>query len=393
MARKRRRGQQPLPKEENGQWKIRYWADLEQDGRMVRKHKTKCLGPVGQVTLSAARRAAREFIAPINHIVTGIEHSKKTVTELIAKWRAAVKPTLKYSTQLGYEWAFKRIQGAFGGRTMTSVDRSEVQMFLTAASGGLAPESLRDLRARLRGLWTLAEDWGWTVQGSNPARGRLHMGQPGPRQRRSTLRPADFGLLVANLGLPYSTVVTLAGLTGLRRGELAALRWEDNPVPGRLIVDEAVYRGRLDTPKTPQSSREVALGPVAQQAIDAWRGQAPFRGPRDFMFAVRSNAPINLINAAVRHLKPAVARLRLPPVTWHSLRHAYTTWGRLAGLRPESLRDQLGHSSVRITLDVYSHIEERASDAVRLEESLGFGAGANCHPILSPQQRKIAVSD
>jgi integrase len=170
--------------------------------------------------------------------------------------------------------------------------------------------------------------------------------------------------------------VILAVLTGPRRGELAALRWRDNAEAGKLLVDEAVYFGnadeerglpywRLGTPKTRKSHREVALGPMAQQAIHEWRSarwpstgspMARFTGPDDFMFAIRTNTPIDLHTAVNRYLEPAAKAAGVPVVSWHDLRHTYTTWGGLVNVRPEIMRDQLGHSSVLMTLDVYSHV-------------------------------------
>ena len=66
MAR-RRRGQFPQPKKERGSWKIRYWADVaQQDGSVERKRKTKCLGRVGEMTLTQACKEAQRFLQPIN---------------------------------------------------------------------------------------------------------------------------------------------------------------------------------------------------------------------------------------------------------------------------------------------------------------------------------------
>ena len=72
-------------------------------------------------------------------------------------------------------------------------------------------------------------------------------------------------------------------------------------------------------------------------------------------------------NAVARHIKPTAARLGLSTVSWHDLRHTFTTWGRRAGIKAETMRDQFGHSSVLMTLDVYSHADDRASEAAMIE--------------------------
>ena len=314
------------------------------------------------------------FLQPINDVEEGIEYSGKTMEQLIAKWRDAVKPAMKLSTQLSYEWALKRIKSAFGNSSIGVIGKADIQTFLTGASKNLSSESVRDLRARLRGLLTAAEEWGWIRAGSNPARGRLRLPPREFVRPRVILAPAEFHKLLLALQQPYSTIVTVAVLGGLRRGELSALRWHADPDAGRLRVDEASYNGKLGSPKTPKSKREVSIGPIAQAAIDEWRKQATFTGTNDFMFAIRTNSPIDLHTAVARHLKPAARRAGVPVVSWHDLRHTYTTWGRLAGIKPETMRDQLGHSSVLMTLDVYSHAQDRRAEAVMIERFACPGA-------------------
>jgi hypothetical protein len=118
---------------------------------MERKKRTKCLGRVGAMTLTEARKEAQRFLQPINDVEVGVEHTEKTMNDLIAQWRTSVKPNHKRSTQESYEWGFKRVQRRFGRFAVSDIEKAEVQAFLTAASRQLAPESVRDLRARLRG--------------------------------------------------------------------------------------------------------------------------------------------------------------------------------------------------------------------------------------------------
>jgi integrase len=75
----------------------------------------------------------------------------------------------------------------------------------------------------------------------------------------------------------------------------------------------------------------------------------------DKLFSIRPNSPINLKNAVERHVRPACRLLGIPAGSWADLRHTYTTWGRRAGVKAESMRDQLGHSSVKTALDICSH--------------------------------------
>ena len=111
----------------------------------------------------------------------------------------------------------------------------------------------------------------------------------------------------------------------------------------------------------------MTIGARTQEAIDEWRKHSKFGGADDFMFAIRTNSPIDLHTAVARHLKPAALRVGVPVISWHDLRHTYTTWGRRAGIKAETMRDQLGHASVLMTLDVYSHAQDRTKEANLIE--------------------------
>jgi integrase len=233
------------------------------------------------MTLSEARKERDRFLQPINDVAVGVEHGRKTMAMLVARWTTAVKPTLKFSTQTGYDWALKRILPAFGDSELSTIGRADVQAFLTGAGKSLSSESIRDLRRCLRGLFSVAEEWGW-IGNSNPAGGRLRLPERVAKRPKVILWPEQFRALISHLRQPYRAIVTLAVLGGLRRGELAVLRWNDNLEPGKVVIDEACYWGKADkrkglkswrisTPKTRKSRREVAIGSVAQQAISEWR--------------------------------------------------------------------------------------------------------------------------
>ncbi len=367
MAR-RRRGQFPTPKKEKGLWKIRYRTDQAQpDGTVRRVKKTKCLGKTSEMTLREAKKEAQRFLQPINDVEPGIEFSGRTVDELIEAWRDVVKPALKPSTQAQYEWAITRwLSPRVGRKPLGDLEKVDVQRLLTSASATLAGESVRDLRNRIRGVLTHGEDWGWIREGSNPARGRLRLPPAVPTRRRRILSPSQLSRLLDELAEPYRTIVKLAALSGLRKGEIEGLRWRcvrDRTV----VVEQAVHRGRISSPKTASSRRTVAIGPGLEADLLRWRRRTQYPGADDFVFALRTSGPIDLHNVAARHLKPAALRAGVPAACWHDLRHTYATWSRAAGAPAETLRDQLGHSSVQITLDVYSHYEDRVRQAQAVE--------------------------
>ncbi len=340
MARKKR-GQFPKPKKENGSWKIRYREYLA-DG--VRK-RTKCLGPVEGMSFAQARKAAQKFLEPINDVTVASENSDKTMSHLVNHWRAIERSNLKRSTQDSYEWAIKRILPAFDRVALSDITKPDVQAFLIRASEQLAPISVHDLRAHLCGLMTLAEELGWIV--GNPAKGRIRL-PPAVRARlpvrqKVVLHPEQLWLVAEALKPPHSTLVVLAALSGLRIGEIIALRWNDISADGvTLVIDEAIYRGTLATPKGHLPRRSVRISKRARAAIEEWRSMAKYTEPTDFVFGMRNNRPIDPHNALAREIKPACRRVGVPVISWHDLRHTFTTWGRQAGVSPEAMKRQLG---------------------------------------------------
>lgn len=186
------------------------------------------------------------------------------------------------------------------------------------------------------------------------------------RERRYPTRQ-EFRTLVEALPQPYKAVVALAGLSGLRRGELAALRWNDIGADS-VRVDEAVYRGVVGTPKTPRSRRTVKVPAKAIALLHEWRDQCRFTEPEDFVFSIRTNSPIDLNRVLERLIKPKAEALGLPRFSWHDFRHAYTSWGRKAGVAAETMRDLVGHTSVTMTQDVYSHMGDEEGEAVAMIE-------------------------
>ncbi len=358
---------------------------LGQNGTVQKVRRTKCLGRVQDMTFHEAQREAVLFLSQPTNQKSSTTH---TMSELIDHWRHAVKPTLKLSTQRSYEWAFGRITPRFGDQALSQIGKAEIQSFLTASGRTLSGKSVRDLRCWLRAVLSCAVEWQWIE--ANPAAGRLRLPEPIPMRPKVILNPEEFWLLVDDLRQPYRSLVTLAILSGLRKGEMAPLIWTD--IRSRQVaVNKALYRGVIGTPKTRRSRRVVTIGQVVQSALADWRMLSEFTNPSDFVFAIRTNSPIDLHHAMARHIKPVCRKLGITDIGWHDLLHTYTTWGRRAGVPVEAMRDQLGHASSVLTLDVYSHAGDDRESAVQAIENYVQTCGKR-NPskiLMSPRWRKL----
>ena len=140
---------------------------------------------------------------------------------------------------------------------------------------------------------------------------------------------------------PLSNNVGLSLLTGLRRGEIFALRWgsvgEDT-----IKVKEAVYRGVFDAPKTPTSRRVIPLCQAALELLAEWRLAARRSGPDDLVFGTRIGKPLSPNNELRRNVYPACEELGLPRSSWLTFRRTYSSWAHDGGRPRQSHRKAHG---------------------------------------------------
>jgi integrase len=180
--------------------------------------------------------------------------------------------------------------------------------------------------------------------------------------------------VLKDCGLVYSASALLAWLlvlTGLRIGELLALRWCDIDFEtGCLRVRQTVYEGRFDDPKTQRSKRTVPLGARGIAILQRFRPD-DFK-PEALVFATSRGTPFSRRNLLSRQLKPTCRKFGLEGVTWHWLRHANATLLDAVGTPLGTVQELLGHSSSEITRGTYLHsVPAEARKAVeRVEELL-----------------------
>ena len=178
---------------------------------------------------------------------------------------------------------------------------------------------------------------------------------------------------------PYALWLLVA-TTGMRRAELAGLRWVDvdldaarlSPRRPRVVVNYVVHESE---PKTRMGKRSLALDPATLAALQEHKA----RQDQDraevgsawtdsgLVFTRPGGSPIHpdLITDWFRRLAGGAG---LPPIRLHDVRHSYATAALAAGIPAKVVSERLGHANIAITLDVYSHVipgmDAAAADAV-----------------------------
>jgi integrase len=142
----------------------------------------------------------------------------------------------------------------FVEQRLSDISREAIQTFLiTKLRGGLSWETVHHFRCALSKVLGSAEEWGYIAD--NPAR-KTRLPRREHKSERSILAPAQIRRLIVALPEPMKSAVTLLVMTGLRIGELLALRWKSLDLGVQALrITETVYDGHFDTPKSKRSVR------------------------------------------------------------------------------------------------------------------------------------------
>jgi integrase len=194
-----------------------------------------------------------------------------------------------------------------------------------------------------------------------------------PRGRQRFLSHEDVGRLAGECEPPYDTLVTFLAYTGLRFGEMAALRVADLDLERRRVhvgKNLVEVSGRLEL-GSPKSHRGRSV-PVPRFLVPALARLAEGRRPDDRLFATVSGAVLRNSNFRHHVFDPAVQRTGLSPLTPHDLRDTAASLAVAAGANVKAVQRMLGHASAAMTLDVYAGLFDGDLDAVadRLDEAV-----------------------
>jgi len=337
-------------------WVARWREDVIQpDGTLGRVLRSEVLGSVSEIpTRREARQILQSRIAPINE---GRHRPQSTITFnafVEQQFRIASMPTLKFSTRRGYDSLLKKhLLPRFKVQRLCDFNRPEIQFFiLDKLNKGYAWEMGKRVLNLLSKILATAVEWGYLTD--NPARS-IKMPERTLKRPHSPLSAAEAQKLLVGLGEPERTFTLIAILTGLRLGELLALRWARVDLDGSTLrVEESCYLGRFGTPKTRSSRRMVALSPAAVRALALHRSRCVETGVESLVFGNREGGP-RKADQLRDLLKQACKRTGVREIDFHTLRHTHSTLLHATGAPLKVAQAQLGHSSVAMTLGVYTH--------------------------------------
>lgn len=321
------------------------------DGTLSRVRRAEILGPVAQLSKREALNLLDSRVRPIN-LGRRVPQSTLTLAEFYRReWEPTMSSLLKPTSLHYYGIQYRcHIIPSLGDRRLCDLKRGEVQAFLaTKRKAGLSGSTVHGIRTALSKLMQSAVEWDFIE--ANPARG-LVVGDRSPVKEKARLSVIEVRTLVASLPEPCRSIVLLLALTGLRIGELFALRSKNVDLTAGVIrVRETVHEGQFGTPKTRSSRREVPMSASVRRILTP----LVTTEEDELLFRSRSGSPINPKNLAQRVLRPKCRELNLPIVSWHSFRHTHATLLTEVGESIKTTQAILGHSDLNTTLNIYSH--------------------------------------
>ena len=368
-----------------GTWTIHWDEPRGPDGK--RRQRNKSI----RGTKREAEARLREILGSLDK-GSYIAPSKMTLGDLLTQWldNYAVINT-RARTSEGYRMICdKHLLAHLGSIVLTQLQPAQVQSYYAAAlvegradgKGGLSPLTIRHHHRVL----SEALEWGIKqgILGRNVCK-QVTPPRPVAQEMQVLTEYQIEKLLGTAKGTQYYHLIHLGLYTGLRRSELLGLRWKDaDMVLSAIRVTQGLHRlANQETvftqPKTSKSRRSVALGTDAlldlEEHYEAQKSLRETLGSPltedDLVFANFDGSPLS--PSTVSHaFGDLCKKAGIEGIRFHDLRHTMATLMMKRGTNPKIVQERLGHSSIAVTMDIYSHVVPGMQElaAMQFEEGL-----------------------
>ena len=335
-------------------------------------------------TIRGTKKDAQKWLnATLTKKDTGIPtfQSKVSVGDYLDKWlKTAAKPRVAETTFRGYEWQLAHIKTALGKVRLSQLRAEDIQKLYS----GLSASTARHVHAPLRSA--LSQAVKWHLLHSNPC-DAVDLPRHKAREIQALTREEARRLMAVENR--YRVLFAFLLDSGARPSEAFGVKWTDIDFEiGRVTIQRTLqwhskkHGGGwyFEETKTKMSRRAVPLAEGTMRQLKEHRAaqaEALLKlGIRtDLVFATSEGTPILRRNLVRRHFKPALVKAKLPETfSLYSLRHTCATLQLKAGVHPKIVAERLGHSTVMLTMDVYSgHVQGMQEEATAQLERMLYG--------------------
>ncbi len=294
---------------------------------------------------------ARKFVPQPSKSYTGTplfrDFAEIWMMENAPNWKASVVNLYRYTLD-------RELLPRFGHYEVGAITKADILAFRaeltrTPGKGGKprSPSRINNIMKPLRSIMTEAAG---RYDFTNPFRGIKKLREP-----RKDIHPFTLDevmLLCREVRRDYQNYLIVRFFTGMRSSEVDGLRWTAVDFErGTIAVRETIVLGRVETPKTPSSWRDVIMLPIVREAL---LDQRKYTGDKEWVFCTRAGTPLNKNNFRRRVWQPLLRRLGLPMRRPYETRHTAATLWLASGENPEWVARQLGHSTTEMLFRVYS---------------------------------------
>ncbi len=344
-------------------WKRAWWVFINHQG--IRKAKRVGVGESGK---KAAKQVAQQIQARLVLGQAAFDSHKTGVTfdSYSETFLQRIQHTRKPSTHEAYQQTLTRnIKPMIGKLALHAVTREKVKALAMAGlEKGQSPKTVQNTIRCLSSLLSQAVEDGLLAVNSALKPGKF-LPKISKRRGINPLTREEIATLLdtAKTKAPrYYPIFLCAARTGLRMGELLALQWDDLDFNGRCIqISRNFTHWKLTTPKSGESRRvdmsleltQVLKDLKLERQIDA--GASGTDVP-PWVFCNENGGLLHPNNLRDRIFYGLLTKANLRKVRFHDLRHSYASLLLQQGESPVYVKDQLGHSSIQITVDCYGHL-------------------------------------
>ena len=305
---------------------------------------------------------------------TFIDAPQQTLAQFLTDWlENTQKQSIRPRTYERYEEMIRlHILPVLGRHKLQSLSAQQVQAFYAKKmKEGLSAATVIAFHSLLHKALDTAVKWNLVARNVCDA-----VTPPREEQFEATVLTLEqiHKLLEVVEGHRMEALFKLALATGMRRGEIMGLKWQDiDFVRGTLQVRRVLSRipsklpGKGYTeaePKTPKSRRTLIIAPFALKALEEHRLRqeeekkqaGKYWQEHDYVFCTLLGTHLNPTADILNRLKGFLKKAGLPDIRFHDLRHSAATLLLSLGVHPKIVQEILGHSVIAMTLDIYSHV-------------------------------------
>ena len=360
-------------------WYLRYYDSVLREGKIERVQRCRRLASLSTTynNKRAVRTLADVFLKPLNEGTQTAESSMTLSAYVEDHFFPHVEGECRPSTMKGYRNLYARYikpRGEIAIRDFRTVEGERILKDV-ARHEDLSRATLRHIKSFLSGVFRYCIRQGVLNHSANPMH-EVCIPRARPAKETKAYSLEQIIKMLTLLPPMEAAIIGVAGFTGVRKGELRGLLW-DNYTTEELKITQSVWNAHVDEPKPERSKASVPV--IGQLAIllESYRAQCgmPTRG---LMFPNSRGKPMSMDNLARRVIRPIMKEQGIEWYGWHAFRRGLATNLYQLGVQGKTIQAVLRHSNLSTTMDAY--VKTLSADSLAAMQMLNAVCATSMQP-------------